>query len=128
MAQPDASRLHQLADGVARHQFSIPIACTMKLQEIQEGESHLGARRTERENRTGSVSHESRYCSFAYSALACFRMGMSGSECKNLDGLATAAAPPYVPTQQTVDRIAEDRVRNQSSSPVGRYRVPDKQY
>ena len=33
---PDASRLHQLADDVARHEFSIPIARTMKLQEIQE--------------------------------------------------------------------------------------------
>jgi NADPH:quinone reductase-like Zn-dependent oxidoreductase len=36
MAQPDASRLHQLADDVARHEFPIPIACTMKLHEIQE--------------------------------------------------------------------------------------------
>jgi NADPH:quinone reductase-like Zn-dependent oxidoreductase len=36
MAQPDASRLYQLADDVARHEFSIPIARTMKLQEIQE--------------------------------------------------------------------------------------------
>jgi NADPH:quinone reductase-like Zn-dependent oxidoreductase len=36
MAQPDASRLHQLADDAARNQFSIPIARTMKLQEIQE--------------------------------------------------------------------------------------------
>jgi NADPH:quinone reductase-like Zn-dependent oxidoreductase len=36
MAQPDASRLHQLADDVARHEFSIRIARTMKLQEIQE--------------------------------------------------------------------------------------------
>jgi NADPH:quinone reductase-like Zn-dependent oxidoreductase len=36
MAQPDASRLYQLADDVARHQFTIPIARTMKLQEIQE--------------------------------------------------------------------------------------------
>ena len=36
MAQPDASRLHQLADDAARHEFSIPIARTMKLQEIQE--------------------------------------------------------------------------------------------
>jgi NADPH:quinone reductase-like Zn-dependent oxidoreductase len=36
MVQPDASRLHQLADDVARHEFSIPIARTMKLQEIQE--------------------------------------------------------------------------------------------
>jgi NADPH:quinone reductase-like Zn-dependent oxidoreductase len=39
MALPDASRLHQLADDVARHEFSIPIARTMKLQEIQE--AHL---------------------------------------------------------------------------------------
>jgi CheY-like chemotaxis protein len=36
MAQPDATRLHQLADDVARGEFSIPIARTMKLQEIQE--------------------------------------------------------------------------------------------
>jgi NADPH:quinone reductase-like Zn-dependent oxidoreductase len=36
MAQPDASRLYQLADDVARRQFSIPVARTMKLQEIQE--------------------------------------------------------------------------------------------
>jgi hypothetical protein len=36
MAQPDASRLYQLAEGVGRHEFSIPIARTMKLQEIQE--------------------------------------------------------------------------------------------
>jgi hypothetical protein len=36
MAQPDASRLHQLADDVGRHEFSIPIDRTMKLQEIQE--------------------------------------------------------------------------------------------
>ncbi|PYX21720.1 MAG: hypothetical protein DMG82_17040 [Acidobacteria bacterium] len=36
MAQPDATRLHQLADDVARDEFSIPIARTMKLQEIQE--------------------------------------------------------------------------------------------
>ncbi|MGA8440849.1 MAG: NADP-dependent oxidoreductase [Candidatus Sulfotelmatobacter sp.] len=36
MVQPDAARLHQLADDAARNQFSIPIAKTMKLQEIQE--------------------------------------------------------------------------------------------
>jgi len=36
MSQPDASRLYQLAEDVARHEFSIPIARTMKLQEIQE--------------------------------------------------------------------------------------------
>ncbi|HZR57059.1 MAG TPA: NADP-dependent oxidoreductase [Terriglobales bacterium] len=36
MAQPDASRLYQLAEDVARREFSIPIARTMKLQEIQE--------------------------------------------------------------------------------------------
>jgi NADPH:quinone reductase-like Zn-dependent oxidoreductase len=36
MAQPDASRLSQLADDVARHEFSIPIGRTMKLQDIQE--------------------------------------------------------------------------------------------
>jgi NADPH:quinone reductase-like Zn-dependent oxidoreductase len=38
MAQPDGSRLHQLADDVSRHEFSIPIARTMKLQEIQEAQ------------------------------------------------------------------------------------------
>ena len=36
MAQSDASRLHQLADDAARHEFSISIDRTMKLQEIQE--------------------------------------------------------------------------------------------
>jgi NADPH:quinone reductase-like Zn-dependent oxidoreductase len=36
MAQPDASRLNQLADDAARHEFSIPVDRTMKLQEIQE--------------------------------------------------------------------------------------------
>ncbi|MGD0758177.1 MAG: NADP-dependent oxidoreductase [Candidatus Sulfotelmatobacter sp.] len=36
MAQPDASRLSQLADDAARHEFSIPIDRVMKLQEIQE--------------------------------------------------------------------------------------------
>jgi NADPH:quinone reductase-like Zn-dependent oxidoreductase len=36
MAQPDASRLYQLADDAARHDFSIPIARKMKLQEIQQ--------------------------------------------------------------------------------------------
>jgi NADPH:quinone reductase-like Zn-dependent oxidoreductase len=36
MAQPDASRLYQSADDAARHEFSIPIARTMKLEEIQE--------------------------------------------------------------------------------------------
>ena len=36
MAQPDASRLYQLADEVAGGEFSIPIARTMKLSEIQE--------------------------------------------------------------------------------------------
>jgi NADPH:quinone reductase-like Zn-dependent oxidoreductase len=36
MAQPDASRLYQLADDTARHEFSIPIDRTIKLQEIQE--------------------------------------------------------------------------------------------
>jgi NADPH:quinone reductase-like Zn-dependent oxidoreductase len=35
MATPDASRLYQLADEVARGEFSIPIARTMKLAEIQ---------------------------------------------------------------------------------------------
>jgi NADPH:quinone reductase-like Zn-dependent oxidoreductase len=36
MAQPDASRLHQLAEDIARHEFSISIARTMKLQDVQE--------------------------------------------------------------------------------------------
>jgi len=36
MATPDASRLYELADDVARKEFSIPIARTMKLEEIQE--------------------------------------------------------------------------------------------
>ncbi len=36
MAQPDASRLYQLAEDAARQEFSIPIARTMKLQDIQE--------------------------------------------------------------------------------------------
>ncbi|MFP5238184.1 MAG: NADP-dependent oxidoreductase [Acidobacteriota bacterium] len=44
MAVPDASRLHQLADAVARGEFAIPIAKTMKLEEIAEAhrlaESH----------------------------------------------------------------------------------------
>ncbi|HEY0794317.1 MAG TPA: NADP-dependent oxidoreductase [Acidisarcina sp.] len=36
MAQSDASRLYQLADDIARGEFSIPIARVMKLEEIQE--------------------------------------------------------------------------------------------
>jgi NADPH:quinone reductase-like Zn-dependent oxidoreductase len=36
MATPDASRLYELADDVARGEFSIPIARTMKLDKIQE--------------------------------------------------------------------------------------------
>jgi NADPH:quinone reductase-like Zn-dependent oxidoreductase len=36
MATPDASRLYQLADDVARREFQIPIARTMPLSEIQE--------------------------------------------------------------------------------------------
>ena len=36
MAQPDASRLYQLPEDVARHEFSIPIARTIKLQQVQE--------------------------------------------------------------------------------------------
>lgn len=36
MAQPDASRLHQLAEDAARREFTIPIARTMKLEYIQE--------------------------------------------------------------------------------------------
>ena len=38
MAQPDAARLHQIAEDVARGQFDIPIALTMKLSEIQEAQ------------------------------------------------------------------------------------------
>lgn len=44
MAQPDASRLYELADDAARGEFEIPIAKVMKLSEIQEAhrlaESH----------------------------------------------------------------------------------------
>ena len=44
MAQPDASRLYQLADDVARGEFNIPIARTLPLSQIQEAhklaESH----------------------------------------------------------------------------------------
>ena len=36
MAQPDASRLHQLASDVADGQFDVPIARIMKLSEVQE--------------------------------------------------------------------------------------------
>ncbi len=35
-AQPDASRLYELADDVARGEFEIPIAKVMKLSEVQE--------------------------------------------------------------------------------------------
>ncbi len=38
MAQPDAPRLHQLADDVAAGKFDIPIARTMKLSQIQEAQ------------------------------------------------------------------------------------------
>jgi NADPH:quinone reductase-like Zn-dependent oxidoreductase len=38
MAQPDAQRLHQLAEDVAAGKFDIPIARTMKLSEIQEAQ------------------------------------------------------------------------------------------
>jgi NADPH:quinone reductase-like Zn-dependent oxidoreductase len=36
MTVPDASRLHELADDFARHEFTIPIARVMKLKDIQE--------------------------------------------------------------------------------------------
>ena len=39
MAQPDGPRLKQLAEDVARGEFQIPIARTMKLAEIQEAHS-----------------------------------------------------------------------------------------
>lgn len=38
MAQPDASRLYELADDVARGEFEIPIAKVMKLSEVQEAQ------------------------------------------------------------------------------------------
>ncbi len=38
MAQPDPPRMHELAEDVARHEFSIPIARVMKLAEIQEAQ------------------------------------------------------------------------------------------
>jgi NADPH:quinone reductase-like Zn-dependent oxidoreductase len=38
MTQPDAARLHQLAEDVARGQFDIPVALTMKLSNIQEAQ------------------------------------------------------------------------------------------
>ncbi len=44
MAQPDASRLYELADDAARGEFDIPVAKIMKLEEVQEAhrlaESH----------------------------------------------------------------------------------------
>lgn len=36
MSEPDASRLYELADEASRHEFSIPIARTMRLEDIQE--------------------------------------------------------------------------------------------
>lgn len=36
MAEPDASRLYQLADDVASGEFTIPIARTMKLEDVRE--------------------------------------------------------------------------------------------
>lgn len=36
MAQPAPPRMHELAEDVARHEFSIPIARVMKLAEVQE--------------------------------------------------------------------------------------------
>ncbi len=38
MAQPDPPRMHELAEDVAHHEFSIPIARVMKLAEIQEAQ------------------------------------------------------------------------------------------
>lgn len=38
MAQPDASRLYELADDVARGTFTIPIAKTMPLEEVREAQ------------------------------------------------------------------------------------------
>ena len=39
MAQPDASRLYQLADDVARGEFSIPIARTFQLEDARQAQS-----------------------------------------------------------------------------------------
>jgi hypothetical protein len=36
MAQPDASRLHELVDAVARGGFTIPIAKALSLNQIQK--------------------------------------------------------------------------------------------
>ncbi len=38
MAQPDASRLYELADEVARGGFSIPIACTFSLEDARKAQ------------------------------------------------------------------------------------------
>jgi NADPH:quinone reductase-like Zn-dependent oxidoreductase len=46
MAQPDASRLYQLAEDVARGEFSIPIGRTMRLSEIQEAHRLAESHRT----------------------------------------------------------------------------------
>ncbi len=43
MAVPDASRLYELADDVARQEFSIPIVRTMKLAEVQEAHRMAGS-------------------------------------------------------------------------------------
>jgi hypothetical protein len=59
------------------------------------------------------------YFSFAYPALACFRMGTSESASfrrarrarTDDSSLATAAALPSAPTQQTVGRNARDRAK-----------------
>ncbi len=39
MAQPDASRLYQLADDVARGEFSIPIARTFRLEDVRQAQN-----------------------------------------------------------------------------------------
>lgn len=39
MAEPDASRLYELADEAARGEFSIPIVKTMKLSEVREAQA-----------------------------------------------------------------------------------------
>jgi hypothetical protein len=68
MAQPDASRLHQPADDVGRHEFSIPIARTIQLQEIQE--AHRISEKGGLSGKVaGSVSHEGRYFSFVASGM-----------------------------------------------------------
>src|ERR1700730_17955687 len=66
------------------------------------------------------------HCSLAYSALASFTMGMSGSASfqrvrKARMDSATAEAPPCASTQQSVGRNVLGRVRSQSSNQADMY-------